>query len=220
MHLLAAHDFLSWCNIIHNSEYEVSLDITDSVLQWTPLQYAIKLEKWDTVERLLERNVDRSGLDMIKQKAHDPGYIDPIILEAAGCRRLLLLEFLCSIGVKIHQSRIGHFFFPLVHALEDEELSVIRFLIQLGADCNTRYSDGRTPLFIAVTKGSLDVVRMLVEEGGASVDVTDNVGRTVIEEAFRCLENACQSHRQVREKIVEYLEERMSEKRRRICIIS
>jgi ankyrin repeat protein len=215
MHFIAAYDSLSWYKINHNSEYDVSLDITDSVLQWTPLQYAIKLEKWDTVERLLESNGDRSGLDMIKQRAHEPGYIDPIILEAARCRHLLLIEF----GVKIRQSRIRGFFFPLLYAIEYENLAAIRFMIQLGADCNIRNRNGQTHLFIAVTVGSLDVVRILVEGGGASVDVSDNGGTTVTEVAVRGLENAHQSSTPdfktgFREKIVEYLEGRMSEERK------
>jgi hypothetical protein len=36
-------------------------------------------------------------------------------------------------------------------------------------------------LHYAVTKGSLDVVRALVEEGGASVDVRDDCGRTLVD---------------------------------------
>jgi hypothetical protein len=39
-------------------DYRVPFDATDCVLQWTPLQYAIKSEGWFFVERLLERNVD------------------------------------------------------------------------------------------------------------------------------------------------------------------
>jgi hypothetical protein len=222
MHLIAAHDLLSWCNYYYTRRYYVSLDITDSVLQWTPLRYAIKLEKWHTVERLLERNVARSGLDMISQRSRDSDYIDSIILRAASSGFMQLLEFLCSIGVKISQSRVVRLFDPLRFDLEeeislqDEKLAKISFLIQLGATCNTLYSDGQTPLFIAVTKGSLDVVRILVEKGGASVDVPDKDGRTVTEEAIRCLENARQSRSpdckaDVREKIVKYLDERMSE---------
>jgi ankyrin repeat protein len=36
-------------------------------------------------------------------------------------------------------------------------------------------------LFYAVTKGSLDVVQLLVKEGGAPVDIRDDKGRTVID---------------------------------------
>jgi hypothetical protein len=133
------------------------------------------------VERLLESNVDRSGLDMIRQRAQDTDYIDPIIIQAATYGHLLLLEFLCSIGVKIHQTSSRGFPTPLHAAVQGEQLQVIRWLIQHGADCNTRYSDGKTPLFHAVTETSLDVVRTLVEEGGALVDVRDDNNRTVID---------------------------------------
>jgi ankyrin repeat protein len=162
------------------SHYEASLHNTDCVLQWTPLQYAIRSENWFIVERLLERNIDRSGLDMIRQRAHDTHYINSLILHAATYGHVLLLEFLCSIGVNVHQASSRDSPSPLHTAIREEELSVIRLLIQHGANCNTRYSDGQTHLFYAVTKGSLDVVRLLVEEGGASMDIRDDYGRTVI----------------------------------------
>ena len=43
MHIIAKHQSIIWYKINHNSENEVSLDLTESVLQWTPLHYAIKL---------------------------------------------------------------------------------------------------------------------------------------------------------------------------------
>jgi ankyrin repeat protein len=186
MHLLAARSrkdghynthIVEFINGV--SHYESSLNKTDSVLQWTPLQYAIKAENWFVVERLLERNVERSGLDMIRQRAHDPRYINRIIIHAATYGHVLLLEFLGSTGVNFHQASSREFPSPLHAAIREEELSVIRLLIQHGANCNTRYSDGQTPLFYAVTKGSLDVVRLLVEDGDASLDICDDYGRTV-----------------------------------------
>jgi ankyrin repeat protein len=162
-------------------DYRGSLDTTNCVLQWTPLQYAIQLEAWFIVERLLERNVNRSGLNMIRQLAHDTDYIYPIIIESAQLGYMLLLEFICSIGVKINQASDLGFPSPLHFAIKGKHLPVVKCLIKHGADCNTRYSDGQTPLFYAVTEGSLDVVRALVEEGGASLDVFDDCGRTVID---------------------------------------
>ena len=83
--------------------------------------------------------------------------------------------------MNIHQASYRGFPSPLRAAIEGEQLQVIRWLVQHGADCNTRYSDGKTPLFHAVSEGCLDVVRALVEEGGASVDVRDDEGRTVFD---------------------------------------
>ena len=99
MHIIATHHSKSWDVINHNCNYEVSLDSRDRVLQWTPLQYAIKSENWFIVERLLERNVDRSGLDMIRQRVHDADYINSIVRDSAEEKHVLLLEFLRTIGV-------------------------------------------------------------------------------------------------------------------------
>ena len=181
MHIIATRH-CSFLDIINRVfPRETSLHNTYFVLQWTPLPYAAKSERWFVVERLLESNVDRSGLDIIRQRAQDPDYVDPIIIHAAKYGHLLLLEFLCSIGVNVHQASPTDLPSLLHTAVHEEQLPVIRLLIQHGADCNTRYSDGKTLLFHAVTESSLDVIRTLVEEGGASVDVRDDDDRTVID---------------------------------------
>jgi len=181
LHIIATRDctFLDIINLVFPGE--VPLQDTDIVLHWTPMQYAVKSERWFIVERLLESNVDRSGLDMIWQRAQDPDYINPIILHAATRGQVLFLEFLCSMGVNVHQASSTAFPSPLHAAVQGEQLQVTRWLIQHGADSNTRYSDGKTNLFRAITDRSLDVVRTLVEEGGASVDVRDDEGRTVFD---------------------------------------
>jgi len=196
-------------DVINNvSHYEASLHVTDSVLQWTPLQYAIKSKNWFIVERLLESNVDRLGLDMIRQRAQNPDFINPIIIQAAQYGHLLLLEFLCSINVNIHQASSRIFSSPLHAAIEGWQLPVVRWLIQQGADCNNRYRDGQTPLFHAISAGSLDVVRALVEDGGASVDIRDVFANTAVGRAqlkFSCCKyrKDCIKHTDY---IVEYLE--------------
>jgi ankyrin repeat protein len=215
MHVLATGHSTWWFKMNRNSNYEASLHNTDSVLQWTPLQYAVKSKNWSTVERLLESNVDRSGLDMIIQRAQDPDYIDGIISLSVLNGHLLLLEFLSSIGVNIYEASSRIFPSPLHAAIQAQQLKVIRLLIQHGADCNTRYSDLQTPLFYAVTKSSLDIVQLLVEEGGASLDIRDDKGRTVTDwaEEYASLP-ACQrpfpwEYRVDRSKeIVKYLQER------------
>jgi ankyrin repeat protein len=121
------------------------------------------------MERLLEHIVDRSGLDMISQRAQNTDYIDPIIMHAATYDHLLLLEVLRRISLKIQQANSRGFPTPLRAAVQGEQLQVTRLLIQQGTNCNTRYSDGQKPLFHAVTETSFDVVRTLVEEGGASI---------------------------------------------------
>jgi len=184
-----------------------SLDKTDSVLQWTPLQYAIKYGDWHNVESLLQNSVDRSGLDMIKPRAQDRDYIDPIIIQAATFGQVLLLEFLCGIGVNIHQASYGGFRSPLHAAVYRQQLPAISLLIKHEADCNTPYSDGQTLLFLAASSGSLDVVRALVEEGGAALDIIDVHGNTVLDIAKK---SECYRYDPLdKPKIVQYLEEKV-----------
>ena len=83
--------------------------------------------------------------------------------------------------MNFHQASSRVFPFPLHVAVQGEQLPFIRLLIQYRANCNTRYSDGQTPLFHTVTESSLDVFGALVEEGGASLDIRDDEGRTVID---------------------------------------
>jgi ankyrin repeat protein len=180
MHIIAKNHtiYYKMTDLVDHSG--VALDNKDRVLQWTPLQYAIKWERMDIVEWLLQRNVDRSGFDMIRQRAQDTDYIGPIITHAACDGHLLLLKFIHSIGVDILQASSIVFPSPLHAAIQGRQLQVVRWLIKQGADCNIRYSNDQTALHYAVTKGSLDVVRALVEEGGASLDLRDDCGRTAI----------------------------------------
>jgi len=62
-------------------------------------------------------------------------------------------------------------------------------------------------LFHAVTKGSLDV-RALVEEGGASLDIRDDKGRTVTDWAKRFASLPKYQNMGDIKEIVKYLEER------------
>jgi hypothetical protein len=103
MHIIAIHHSKYLDLIKHYCNYEVSLDSRDRVLQWTPLQYAIKSENWFVLEWLLESNVDRSGLDMIRQRAQDQDYINSILRHSAEEKHMLLLEFLRTISVLIPQ---------------------------------------------------------------------------------------------------------------------
>jgi len=154
---------------------------------------------------------------MIRQRAHGTDYIDTIVMESAELGLVLLLEFLRSIGVNIHQASSVRFASPLHAAVFGRELPVIKWLIQHGADCNFEDSDGQTPLLLAVTEGLFDVVRVLVEEGGASVEVRDDDGRTVIDLANRNLMyprnyRYSNDYKHNCERIVVYLEGRVYKK--------
>jgi len=61
---------------------------------------------------------------------------------------------------------------------DDNENSakLIRMLIKGGVDVNKRSFDGRTPLSYAARGGKVKMIRILVEEGNADMDIADNDG--------------------------------------------
>jgi ankyrin repeat protein len=158
----------------------------DNVLKWTPMRYAIKSGSWFVTERLLEREVDIRAPDeeYIRQRLNDPDYIGPILFDAAGEDYFFLLKFLYSVGVNMDQEITDMRTYALHVATANRRLRIIRWLIQIGANCNTGDNNGWTPLFHAANNGRLDIVRMLVEEGKASVSVYDNVGRSALDWAI------------------------------------
>ena len=60
--------------------------------------------------------------------------------------------------------------------------SVIRSLLEHGADINEQCQNGRTPLNWASLNGRLDTVRLLLELG-ADVEVKDIDGETTLQKA-------------------------------------
>jgi ankyrin repeat protein len=77
---------------------------------------------------------------------------------------------------------------PLLWASEGryfkDDGSVLRFLLEHGADVNVQDKVGRTPLQYVSMNGTLEVVRLLLEHG-ADVKVKNSFGKTALQEAAR-----------------------------------
>ena len=65
------------------------------------------------------------------------------------------------------------------------ELDRVKRLIEEGADTDATDDCGRTALYEACYKGSLEMVKYLCEEAGANIAITDKDGRTALHEAAR-----------------------------------
>lgn len=65
-----------------------------------------------------------------------------------------------------------------------ENLELVRFLVEKGADVNAVNAEGWTALMAAARKGSLDIVRFLLDKG-AALDAKDRFGNTAAMEAAR-----------------------------------
>jgi hypothetical protein len=73
----------------------------------------------------------------------------------------------------LHWASTGHHF---------NDGSVLRLLLEHGADINALDKRGWTPLFVASINGALEVVRLLLEHG-ADVEAKDNNGKTALQKA-------------------------------------
>lgn len=72
---------------------------------------------------------------------------------------------------------------PLMVAVENRKVEVVRCLIENGADINCRNKYGWTPLHKAANLGSFESVRLLIDTGKLEVDLRTKQGATPVYEA-------------------------------------
>jgi ankyrin repeat protein len=185
----------------------------DNVLKWTPLQYAIKSGSWFVADRLLERKakIMPADIEHFIERLNDRHYIVSVLFYATAGYNFLL-KFLHDVGVDINQAILPWGTTALHIAAQRRQPRTISWLIDIGANCNTADNDGCTPLFDAAHKGRLDIVRMLVQKGKASVNVCDNGGRSALDWAIKRISESMDVRGTIenteREEIVKYLRER------------
>ena len=66
---------------------------------------------------------------------------------------------------------------PIYHAAESDNVAIVQYLIECGADVNAKSDTERTPLHIAVCRRAEDIIKMLVEYG-TDVNAKDSRGTT------------------------------------------
>ncbi len=80
---------------------------------------------------------------------------------------------------------IQHALYPtlLCHMCAQGDLDEVKALIREGCDVNSKTFDQRTALHVAVCENHFEIVKYLIEEAGASVDIKDRWGLTPYDEA-------------------------------------
>lgn len=63
---------------------------------------------------------------------------------------------------------------------EEQDVSKVRELIMAGCNVNIQVEEGCTPLIAAVLIGNLEIVKLLVELGGADVNAEDKDGGSAL----------------------------------------
>ena len=74
---------------------------------------------------------------------------------------------------------------PFSSTTDGEHKAMVRLLIELGAEIDSRDNLGRTPLSLTAERGYEAVARLLIELG-AKINLRDNEGRTPLSWAARC----------------------------------
>ncbi|KAK0067730.1 ankyrin repeat protein [Biomphalaria pfeifferi] len=170
----------------------------------TALDIAVKYKKMECAKILLEEKVKRGLLDACKtaieykevclmEHLHDKFTLD--IKEVrlmewtieSGSKKIL--NFLISKGADVNSKILKrspnsstqalNFVYPLHLCVANENLDLIKELVQSGADVNIVDANGDTPLFHACAKNSLGIINYLLTNG-AKINAQNNFGKTPI----------------------------------------
>ena len=155
--------------IDHGADVDVKCDDLDEDSEkvwWTPLHAATYNDHPDIALLLLERGVDtetRSSQDQT------PLYM----ASSRGLAKVVqLLVDYADVDAKCGDRRgLNHVgWTPLQVAIYKDHPNIVLLLLERGANTNTRSSQDQTPLYMASSRGSAEVVRLLIIHG-ADVDV-------------------------------------------------
>jgi hypothetical protein len=141
-----------------------------------PLVAALAGEHFQTADLLRHNGAD---LDVRGREGRNP------LHGAADSGNLEVARILIEYDPAYINARDENGWTPLLMASEGRKSkggSVVRLLLESGADLNARSRTGRTPLHEASIHGALKVVRLLLEHG-ADVEAKRNDGKTAFQEA-------------------------------------
>ncbi len=137
-----------------------------------PLVAALAGEHFETADLLRHNGAD----------THIRGYEETTPLHSAAYYQNLkvvqkLIEYEADVHAEDEYRRTPVYYASCNHDVKSG--SVLRLLLERGADVNARIRDGRTSLHAASVYGVLEAVRLLLEHG-ADVEVKNNDGKTVL----------------------------------------
>ena len=156
---------------------------------------AVERGQPDAVAFLLEKGVGPQNYDAALRRAafHGNERIVDLLLErgapaapaslevAAELGHLGIVEALVAHGADVNATALPDppHRPPLTAAVDRRATSVVRFLLDHGADASLPEPNGRTALMVAAARGSADVIRLLLA-AGANPNARDSRGRVAL----------------------------------------
>jgi len=108
----------------------------------------------------------------------------PVCLASAFFGHLGLVRMFLNMGLDMVHYRSSWGDTALSYASKRNFPAIVRFLVASGSDVNVKNRYGVTPLITAASQGNTECCCILLS-GGANVNETDNLGRSVLRHAVR-----------------------------------
>ncbi|KAL3076185.1 hypothetical protein niasHT_038811 [Heterodera trifolii] len=169
IHFFAIHGHFDLCKLMLDKGINVNKQMHNRT---TPLHLACKHGHLEIVKLLVEEG--KADIESADDNRHTP-----LMIALCG-HQLEIAYYLVEKGAKVDQSAdfIGNT--PFLYAIYMKSLSLCKLMVKV-ANVNLRMADhGFTPLRLACEVGHLGIVKLLVEEGKADIEIADSYGKTAL----------------------------------------
>lgn len=182
-------------NINNIIEAEVGNDMELQV-SMTPLMYASYLGNYEIARYLVEEKKadinaeneygwtalkyasDEGRLEIVKYLVENGASVDAEVLTIT--KNLEIFEYLLE-RENLNINSVGYLGMTALSlaSIEYENLEMIKYLLEKGADINVKNEDGSTALMTASMYGNLEIIKYLIENG-ADINSKDNDDSTAL----------------------------------------
>jgi len=148
----------------------------------TPAQVAVRRGRLDVLKTLVKAGADLKYIGPLKRR---------VLSHAIGWKSHEILSYLWEHaqshkGIVDINERDVELQTPLMIAAREGSISVVRDLVDRGADVDARDRSGMSAVMHAARKDYAEIVDVLLSRGNADVHLTDDKGRDALYWAARC----------------------------------
>ena len=139
---------------------------------WTPLHYATEHNHINIVEWLIDKGA-------MKDLENSDGWLPSHFAYTRNINMVKLLINPLHINYPTNEGAT-----PLILAIEDKNMDIVKFLIKQGANINYKKDNGSTCLMISLQFGTTEISKLLILKG-ADVNYINHLGHNALVKALR-----------------------------------